>query len=201
MRVLILGNSPHIQNLPLYRLAPDVKTIGINRIYKVFWPDIWYFSDLPSVLDISDTDDVPATTRIIYHRNKTHENCLNVWPLDKQAEFRRHLRRATVLKRRDLPIFDGMLARESLICAVSYAATWFNQMNHVDIYLAGVDLTVGQNAHFCDTDPLSDASILRQQSRLQVLAKTIKMFNTNPESSFLNSIMPFCAFDELLRES
>lgn len=200
MRILILGNSPHIHNLPLYRLDPNVKTIGLNRIYNAFWPDIWYFSDLPSVLDLEDPDDVPASTRIIYHANRTHEHCLDVWPPEKQSRFSRHLRRATVLKRRDLPIFDGMLARESLICAIFHAAAWFGHPAQLDIYLAGVDLTIGRSAHFCAAaTPLSDASILRQQRRLKVLMDMgINIVNTNIQSDFLNSIMPFLPFETLL---
>lgn len=44
-KILVLGNSPHINEIEFDRLDPNIKTIGVNRIWLKHFPNYFFFND------------------------------------------------------------------------------------------------------------------------------------------------------------
>jgi hypothetical protein len=46
-KILVLGNSPHINEIDFDLIDPRIKTIGVNRIWLKHYPNYFFFNDVP----------------------------------------------------------------------------------------------------------------------------------------------------------
>lgn len=52
-RILVLGNGPSINDINFKRLAPDIKTFGVNRIWLAHIPDYFFFHDIDILKELT----------------------------------------------------------------------------------------------------------------------------------------------------
>jgi hypothetical protein len=55
-KILVLGNSPHINEIEFDKLDPRIKTVGINRIWLKHYPNYFFFNDW-DIIEELDRDD------------------------------------------------------------------------------------------------------------------------------------------------
>lgn len=77
-RVLIVGNDEYMYSVE-DKIAEDVLTIGINRIYYLFWPDYIFFTDMSVLREIDSLNcEVPKTTTFITTTHQTTHQTNNL---------------------------------------------------------------------------------------------------------------------------
>ena len=59
-RVLVLGNDPQINQIAFDKLALDVITIGVNRIWLKHIPNYFFFNDYDIVEDLDAAPEIRA---------------------------------------------------------------------------------------------------------------------------------------------
>ena len=52
-RILVLGNDPQINSINFKKLAPDVITLGVNRIWMAHIPHYYFFHDIEITKELS----------------------------------------------------------------------------------------------------------------------------------------------------
>jgi hypothetical protein len=52
-KILVLGNSPHINEIEFEKLDPRIKTVGINRIWLKHYPNYFFFNDWDIVKELN----------------------------------------------------------------------------------------------------------------------------------------------------
>jgi len=52
-KILVLGNSPDINDIEFDKLDPRIKTIGVNRIWLKHYPDYFFFNDWDIVEELN----------------------------------------------------------------------------------------------------------------------------------------------------
>ena len=55
-KILVLGNSPHINEIEFDKLDPSIKTIGVNRIWLKHYPSYFFFNDNPILEELNNPE-------------------------------------------------------------------------------------------------------------------------------------------------
>lgn len=62
-RVLVLGNDPQINEIRFDKLAKDIVTIGVNRIWLKHTPDFYFFHDPEILIELLANDEAVQRLR------------------------------------------------------------------------------------------------------------------------------------------
>lgn len=143
-KILVLGNSPHINEIEFDKLDPNIKTIGVNRIWLKHYPSYFFFNDNPileelnrpeneiSRIKLTQTSLCYSSTWIIKSIVGTIPSWLRVYPIPDRTVFPDSVSNS-------IRIFkDNIMRGES--------------MNDYVFYIAGVELNWSEPSHFWKQD-------------------------------------------------
>jgi hypothetical protein len=196
--VLIVGNSPHAKQVLMNRIDSRVLVIGINRVYKLFWPHVLFFND-PEIIDelITTNTVIPSHVRLFTTtyfirklvRSKTVDSLVNdrITVLDYL-----YAHNAVILEERKYPF--------SVLVAMSYVARIVEKpITNIRLTLAGVDLNAAHPGHFYseNINLIGCPSLEPQRVKLHDMLQRRtehnlpkEIFNSNDDSKTLTKCLP-----------
>lgn len=130
-RILVLGNSPFINQIEFERISKNVKTFGVNRIWLKHIPDYFFFHD-PEILNELDQDTINKLSKGICFTSD--------WLKTRNLPF--WLRRFSRLSRIAFPdsVTTGLsILRNDILKGEDKKSTF---------YIAGVSLRWEEPSHF-----------------------------------------------------
>lgn len=198
-RVLVLGNDPQINRIEFDRLAKDVITVGVNRIWLKHVPNYFFFNDL-EILDELDRNPV-ACAKLIQKAKVYSSDWLST---------------ALKKKKRSIPSWITVHTRKNPVFpdSVSTAIDLFNQHYKSGAkcvyYIAGVSLIWQNPSHFWkefEYDALNKNDHVWYTPRFNLIYKNfnrlkninIPMVSVNPKST-LNKLMRYEHIENLYQK-
>lgn len=98
LKVLVLGNSPQINEIDFKKLDPNIITLGVNRIWLKHIPNYFFFqdyeifkelNDFPEILNSIKNKSFTYSTSWLTNRNRKNKipNWIKIYKLSKQLIF------------------------------------------------------------------------------------------------------------------
>jgi hypothetical protein len=143
-KILVLGNSPHINEIEFDRLDPRIKTIGVNRIWLKHLPDYFFFNDNDIVEELNRPENeisrIKLTQRSLCYSSMwirksivgTVPHWLRVYPISDRTVFPDSVSNS-------IRIFKDNIMRGE-------------PMSDYVFYIAGVELSWSEPSHFWKQD-------------------------------------------------
>lgn len=200
-RVLVLGNDPQINSIAFDKLAKDVTTIGVNRIWMKHCPHYFFFHD-PEI--VSELESDPSSLSNLQERSICYTSD---WLANLCKKNGRMLPRwARLYTRPSKSIFP-----DSVTTAMSIFIRQYPTNVPRVFYIAGVSLKWKEPSHFWKELGRPSHNVHTQSwytPRFEKVFDNFKklkqsgaqMISVNSESK-LNSIMRYEGIDSLYRKS
>ena len=186
-KVLVLGNSPFINQIDFNRLPKDLVTIGVNRIWLKHIPTYFFFNDSAILTELSKSDlfsDIVRKTKSFSSDWLTRGNFGNVpnW-----------LRVYPRINQKGFP--------DSVTTAIQLYAKNIAPSRKINYYIAGVSLKWTEPSHFWkeqEYSSLNDKDELWYTPRFNMILNNFKnlkshgfkMISVTPDSQ-LNKIFRY----------
>lgn len=194
-KVLILGNSNHINKIDFDRLNDDVITLGVNRIWYKFIPDYFTFSDSIIYNELME--------KKMFSKLNNSKIILNDWMIRQRNKHERYMYKK-------IKAHDNVLSYKTLthipfpdsVCSGLFAYHKFiNKNSDVTYYIAGVDLKYDENKnHFWTGEYTNKNKLTKEwyeprfkrmwQNWLILKDHKLKIISVNPKSE-LNKLFPY----------
>lgn len=138
-KVLVLGNSNHLNSINFNKLDKNITTIGVNRIWYKFIPDYFVFSDMEIYKELINQKafEKLKNSKIITTEwfNRKNKNITNKLLQDKQIK--------------SYKIFPYIKFPDSVCSAIYIYHSFLRRHTKIRYYIAGVDLYYTPNKnHF-----------------------------------------------------
>jgi hypothetical protein len=132
-KILVLGNSPFINEIDFNRIDSDITTFGVNRIWLKYYPDYFFFHDPEIVKELSNKPEIvkELNRRSISFTSDWYKKPIPSW-----------VRRCVRSNRRTFP--------DSITTGISILGESLLKGNATDytFYIAGVHLKWMEPSHF-----------------------------------------------------
>ena len=160
-RVLLLGNDPQINSIEFDRLAPDVVTLGLNRIWLKHIPNYLFFNDFHILKEL---ENLPEIRSNLIQNSTVYSSDWLYHTVNKKSVppwVKVHNR----INRSRFP--------DSATTALSLFTQMYSNRQSITYYIAGVSLLWQEPSHFWKE---LDYSSLNQYDRTWYSTRFLKMF-------------------------
>lgn len=187
-KILVLGNGPQINNIEFNRLDPNIKTLGVNRIWLKHTPDYFFFHDIAILkeLDLNPSEkENLLSSSICFSSDWINRNRLNI------------PNRIKTYSRPNRSKFPDSVSTAVEIFGKNISPLHYSKYT---FYLAGVNLNWQNPSHFWKT---YDSDFLNTHDRSWYEIRFKRMFQNirNLRSLGFNmiSVTPDSNLNKLLR--
>jgi hypothetical protein len=139
-KILVLGNSPFINDIKFDKLPKDIKTFGVNRIWLKHIPDYFFFHDADILTEL---DRVPDTRLKLVQNSVTFTSD---WLSNSEPNIPHWLRKYPRTNRRCFP--DSVSAGLSILGNRILPG----KLSDYIFYMAGISLRWEEPSHFWKAD-------------------------------------------------
>lgn len=193
-KILVLGNGPQISEIEFKRLDPTIKTFGVNRIWLKYYPDYFFFQDIPIIRELDQNPLYKAKligSSVCFSSDwlRSGSKLIPNW--------------VKIHNRSDRRVFPDSVTTGLKILSEKYVTDIYNYT----FYIAGVNLKWSEPSHFWKTIPYDSINrygsawyanrfnkMLENFKKLQNLG--FNMVSVTPDS-LLNKIMRYENIDNL----
>lgn len=132
--VLVLGNSPQINNIDFNLIRRDIITLGVNRIWLKFVPNFLFFHDVELIREIKDHPEIDFSNTTLI---------VSDWLKDSTQDIDSRFKEVLKFDRKDKRAFP-----DSVSTAIQIFATDIMPEKKLHFYVAGVLLKWNEPSHF-----------------------------------------------------
>jgi len=137
VRILVLGNDPQINEIAFSRLDPEIKTLGVNRIWLKHIPNYFFFNDREILRELAK---LPDAVRALSSKSQCFSSDWLLHPRSQQLAVPNWLKVYNRQKKNSFP--------DSVTTAMALFRTQYLKGIDVTFYVAGVSLRWSNPSHF-----------------------------------------------------
>ena len=187
-KILVLGNSPHINQIEFNRLDPTITTIGVNRIWLKHYPDYFFFNDYPIVKELERPDNKVHLAKLT-QRSTCYSSS---WIRHSSPRIPKWTRVHNVSYKN---FFPGSVSNSMLLYRDAYLK---DNLENCKFYIAGVNLKFNpKKSHFWKSD---DYQSLNNLGESWYLKRFDLMFNNFKRLKNLGFNIVSCTPDSRLNK-